>query len=456
VWRFTGQVLKGPPESLQVIPNSYLGPTIRVKRGQQVRLRFSNRLPDPSIVHWHGLDVPAAADGHPRLAVPPGADYVYEFEVANRAGTYWYHPHPHMQTGPQVYRGLTGLLVVTDDEEAALGLPSDAHDLPCILQDRRFDAANQLVYSTAMMDMETGFLGDRVLVNGQERPEWPLATRAYRLRVLNGSNARIYKLAWSDGAPMTVLGVQGGLLERPIARGYVTLAPAQRVDLWLDLSQRPVGTTIELRSLAFDAADAGLTMGGGGMAMGMGMRGGGRMGAAATLTLGAPISLLTVRVAKAEAVAARLPDRLSRVDRLWQPAAGVPVRQIPLTFQAMQWKLGGRTFEMHSVAPDETVAAGSTHVWEFVNAGGPMGMQMAHPIHLHGRQFRVLGRTGGHAGNTLRAGLVDDGWTDTVLVLPNETVRAEITFGRHPGLFLYHCHVLEHEDMGMMRNFQIV
>ncbi len=449
VWRFTGEVVKGPAAALQVIPDSYLGPTLRLKRGQKVRVRFSNRLPDPSIVHWHGLDVPQESDGHPRLAVPAGSEYVYEFEVTNRAGTYWYHPHPHMQTGRQVYRGLAGLLIVSDDEDAALGLPSGAEELLWVLQDRRFDAQNQFVYSTAMMDMETGFLGDRVLVSGQERPVFSLATRAYRVRVLNGSNARIYKLGWSDGTPIIVLGVDGGLLERPRSQNHVTLAPGQRLDLWLDLSQRPMGATLELRSVAFEVADAGMAMGG------MGMRMGGMMSGSAPLPLGAPVSLLTVRVTRKESIPARLPDRLSAFDRTLQPPAGLPIRQIPLTFQAMQWKLAGRTFEMDAAAADETVAARSTHLWEFVNAGGMMGMQMAHPIHVHGRQFRVLSRTGGNPANTLRDGLVDAGWTDTVLVLPNETVRVQLTFSDHRGLFLYHCHILEHEDMGMMRNYRI-
>ena len=118
--------------------------------------------------------------------------------------------------------------------------------------------------------------------------------------------------------------------------------------------------------------------------------------------------------------------------------------------------MGGRVFDMSDVAADETVAAGSTHLWDFVNAGGPMGMQMAHPIHLHGRQFRVVSRTGGSPTNSVREGLIDDGWTDTVLVLPNETVRLQVKFSDFPGLYLYHCHILEHEDMGMMRNFRIV
>lgn len=462
VWQFTGRVIKGPSSVLAPVEGSYLGPTIRLARGQKVRIRFANRLPDPSIVHWHGLDVPEAADGHPRFAVDGGKDYVYEFEVTNRAGTYWYHPHPHMQTGPQVYSGLAGMLIVTDAEEAALSLPSGATELLAVIQDRKFDASNQLVYSTTMMDMETGFLGNRVLVNGQAAPQWSLATRAYRIRILNGSNARLYKLAWSDGTPMTVLGTDGGLLEQPHTQQYVTLAPAQRVDLWLDLSQRALDTRIELQSAAFPLTDGGLDMSGmGGMGRmgGMGGMGGGRGAAMAgtSLPLGAPISLATLTVARREKGLSAPPARLSTFDRSWQPAPGVPVRQAPLTFRMMEWFMAGRAFgEMMEVASDETVKAGSTQIWEFVNAGGPMGMQMAHPIHIHGRQFRVLGRSGGAPGNSLREGLVDGGWTDTVLVLPNETVRLQVPFTSHAGLYLYHCHILEHEDMGMMRNFKVI
>jgi FtsP/CotA-like multicopper oxidase with cupredoxin domain len=436
VWRYSGQIVTGPPSSLEAVSGSYIGPTLRFRRGQKVRIRFRNRLPDPSIVHWHGLDVPENADGHPRLAVPGGSEYVYEFEVTNRAGTYWYHPHPHMQTGPQVYRGLAGLLIVSDDEESALALPSGDADLSCVLQDRRFDGNNQLVYSSAMMDGVTGFLGDRVLVNGQSRPTWSLGTRAYRVRVLNGSNARIYKLAWSDGTPMTVIATDGGLLERPLTQRCVTLAPAQRVELWLDLSQHPLGSVVELHSEAFVASDGGVQI--------------------RAEPLGGASRLLTIEVAHTDASSARLPERLSAFGRAWQPVPDAPLRRIPLTFQAMRWALAGRAFVMNDAAEDETVAAGSTHLWEFLNVGGPMGMLAAHPLHIHGTQFRVVSRLGGNTTNSLREGLVDAGWTDTVLALPGETVRTRVTFTEHPGLYLYHCHILEHEDMGMMRNFRVV
>ena len=462
LWRFTGRLLEGPADTLETLPGSYLGPILRLRRGQRVRIRFANRLPEDSIVHWHGLDVPERADGHPRLAVGPGEEYVYEFEVTNRAGTYWYHPHPHMRTGAQVYLGLAGLLLVRDDEEDALALPSGDAELLCVLQDRQFDERNQLVFhGGGMMEMMNGFLGDRVLVNGRPQPTTEVDAAWHRVRLLNGSNARIYKLAWSRPVPMSVIGGDGGLLEKPLDRQVLTLAPGQRADVLLDLTALAAGTEIHLESQAFDEADAGLVgmMGGrGGRMRGGPMRGGrmrGMMGSPSGLPNGAPLRVMTLRARAEKGPAFRVPERLSAFDVRWRPAADAPIRRVSLTFQRMEWFLGGRTFAMTEVAPEETVAAGSTHLWELVNLANPMGMEAAHPIHLHGRQFRVVERTGRSAANALRQGLVDDGWRDTVLVLPGETVRVQVTFTRHPGLYLYHCHILEHEDMGMMRNFRV-
>ena len=452
VWRFTGRLVKGPAGTLQTLPGSYLGPVIRVRRGQRVRVRFANRLGEDSIVHWHGLDVPDAADGHPRRVIAHGGEYVYDFEVTNRAGTYWYHPHPHMRTGAQVYQGLAGLLLVGDKEEDALSLPSGAAELLCVLQDRRFDGRNQLAFhGGGMMEMMNGFLGDRVLVNGQLQPTIDVDAAWHRVRLLNGSNARIYKLAWSQGVPMVVIGADGGLLEHPQPRAVLTLAPGQRADLLLDLTRLAAGTELHLESQAFAEADAGVT---GGMGM-MGGRMRGAMGARSNVPNGAPLRVMSLRTRAKKGPTFRLPQRLSSFDATWSSRAEVPVRRVPLTFQRMEWLLGGRTFGMTDVAPEETVAAGSTHVWEFVNMGNGMGMEAAHPIHLHGRQFRVVDRRGGRTTNTLRAGIVDAGWRDTVLVLPGESVRVQVTFTRHPGLYLYHCHILEHEDMGMMRNFRV-
>jgi FtsP/CotA-like multicopper oxidase with cupredoxin domain len=169
-------------------------------------------------------------------------------------------------------------------------------------------------------------------------------------------------------------------------------------------------------------------------------------------------SLLTVRVARRERVTWAIPARLSTFEPRWSEPVEGPVRRITLDFRRMQWLLAGRAFEMTAAAPDETVAAGSRQVWEIANIGGMMGSPMAHPIHVHGLQFRILSRTGGPPTATaaaIREGIIDAGWRDTVLVLPDETVRIQLQFTRHPGLYLYHCHILEHEDGGMMRNFRV-
>jgi FtsP/CotA-like multicopper oxidase with cupredoxin domain len=245
---------------------------------------------------------------------------------------------------------------------------------------------------------------------------------------------------------MFVIGVDGGLLEHPVRQPAVTLAPGQRVDLLVDLTGLAAGTEVHLESETFAEVDAGVG-GMGGRMMGMSAR--------STVPNGAPLRMMTLRTRARSGPAFRLPERLSSFDASWSARADVPIRRVPLSFRRMEWLLGGRTFAMSDVAAEETVAAGSTHVWEFMNLGNGMGMEAAHPIHMHGRQFRIVDRTGGLGRNTLRAGLVDGGWSDTVLVLPGETVRAQVTFGRHPGFYLYHCHILEHEDMGMMRNFRV-
>jgi FtsP/CotA-like multicopper oxidase with cupredoxin domain len=360
-----------------------------------------------------------------------------------------------MRTGAQVYYGLAGLLLVGDPEEDALSLPSGDAELLCVLQDRRFDARNQLVFhGGGVMEMMDGFLGDSVLVNGHPYRTTEVDAAWHRVRVLNGSNARTYKLAWSDGIPMAVIGGDGGLLEHPLHQPVITLAPGQRVDLLLDLTSRAPGTEVHLDSQGFAAADAGA----GGMMGMMGRMGGrmmGRSSGVSNVPNGVPLRLMTLRTRARRGPAFRMAERLSAFDASWAARADTRVRRIPLSFQRMEWQLDGRTFDLNDVAPEETVTAGSTWIWDFVNLTNPMGMEAAHPIHMHGRQFRVLDRTGGRAGNTLRAGLVDGGWKDTVLVLPGETVRVQVTFSRHPGLYLYHCHLLEHEDMGMMRNFRV-
>jgi FtsP/CotA-like multicopper oxidase with cupredoxin domain len=452
VWTYEGLVLQGDPASLQVLPNSYLGPIIRVRRGQNVRINFTNGLAEESIIHWHGLHLPPDMDAHPRYAISAGQTYVYDLSITNRAGTYWYHPHPDGRTGPQVYNGLAGLLIVSDDEEAALGLPSGDYDLPMVIQDRSFDSNNQLVYSrNGMMNNMDGFLGDRILINGRPGFTLTAARRSYRLRLLNGSNSRIYKLAWDDGTPLTVIASDGGLLEAPVQRSYVMLAPGERVELLADFSTYPVGARLRLVSLQFSAAD------------------GGGMGGAHTLPNGAPFLVMSVHVRRKRKAGYVLPGTLSTLTRykLADAANSNNPRSFAISSRMMTWLLNGRTFEMDGVAPNEIVQLGTLEAWELINqpsSGGMMGgmmggMRMAHPIHIHGLQFQVIERQVSpqfaEAWETVRYGYVDEGWKDTVMLMPGERVKLLLKFEDHTGLYVYHCHNLEHEDNGMMRNYLV-
>ena len=152
VWIYNGNLIKGSKDVLQPIEGSYLGPIVKVRKGQKIRIRFQNNLPEESIIHWHGMHVPEQYDGHPRDVINSGETYIYEYEVMNRAGSYWFHPHPHGRTGPQAYNGLAGLLLVTDEEEQQLNLPQGEFDLPVVIQDRTFDENNQLVYPAKRPD----------------------------------------------------------------------------------------------------------------------------------------------------------------------------------------------------------------------------------------------------------------------------------------------------------------
>lgn len=481
VLRFGASVARGDPSAVAPSPGGYLGPTLRFHKGQRVRVRFDNRLAEPSIVHWHGLHVPDEMDGHPRFAVAGGNSYDYEFTVDNRAGTYWYHPHPHGRTGRQIYHGLAGLLLISDDEERSLGLPQGERDIALVIQDRTFDADNQLraLGGGMMMERMMGFLGKDILVNGQPHYTLTVSPRAHRLRLLNASNARLYKLAWSDGTPLHVIATDGGLLARPLERAYVMLAPGERVELWADFSRYADGGELALKSLPFEGGMAmrgmmGGMMGGEGMMNGMmgrgGMMGGmmgdmmsrmneGMMGGPAN---GRELDLLTVRIARGRPVKSVLPRRLAHVPpaRVEDARNRRDPRTIRLAMGMMEWTLNGRTFEMNAAATDEHVALGTTEVWEFANDAsmGMMGM-MAHPMHIHGVQFRVIGRDVlpefEEAYDTVREGYVDEGWKDTVLVMPGERVQLLIRFEDYAGLFPYHCHNLEHADLGMMRNYWV-
>lgn len=476
ILRYVPEVLAGDATRVTSLAGSYVGPIIRARKGDRLRIRLSNELDEPTIIHWHGMRVPPVMDGHPRYAIPPGDEFIYEFEIRDRAATYWFHPHAHGSTASQVYRGLAGLLLVSDEEEDSLDLPTAENDLPLVIQDRMFDAQNRLVYPPYTGMMMDGFLGDTVLVNGQ--PEFVLSagTRAYRLRLLNGSNSRTYKLAWNDGVPLIVIATDGGLLQSPVEREYVTLAPGERIDLWADFSKYPVGTELSLESLEFTGADLGMDM----MSMGGRMMGTHMMKSPSPTTAqmmgddphgittdmhnGAAIRMMRVRVDRQEAETRTLPETLSTLTNfaLEDAVNADSPRRFSISvamrmMSGMQWGFDGQTFKLNEVADHETVPFDTLEAWEIVNETFPMAMN--HPIHIHGAQFQVSERSVidelSAGWNSLRDGYVDEGWKDTVLVMPGERVKLLIRFKDFRGEYIYHCHNLEHADGGMMRNLRV-
>lgn len=509
VWRYRGKVLKGDPKAVIPIEGSYLGPILRFRRGQKVRISLHNRIPELHITHWHGMHVPFEADGHATFAFPPGGRYVYEFEVLNRPGTYWFHPHPDQLTGKQAYFGLAGLILVEDEEERALPLPRGEYDLPLVIQDRTFDDDNQLIYELRGAVQQFGFLGDTILVNGKPDFKMEVEGRAYRFRVLNGSNSRVYKLAWSDGEPITAIAVDGGLLERPVQRPYVMLAPGQRVEIWRDFSNAQ-GKEVRLESLEYQGGMPRMydrmwrhrgNMGRSGGSSGVQLRG--WMGIMQRhIPQGSRLTIARFGVTKRAKGNVELPDRLLKVVPLSLADAVNPDRPRPIAIgnRGRQFTLNGRTFEMHEALPEETYELGKVYFIQIFHQhdmpghgagqgqhrrggmggmrhggmgmmGGGMGMggmgmmgggmdmvMMMHPIHLHGHPFQVLKRIPPDEPwyETVKDGFIDEGWLDTVLVMEEEEIHILKPFPDYRGLFHYHCHNLEHEDSGMMRNLKIV
>jgi FtsP/CotA-like multicopper oxidase with cupredoxin domain len=399
-------------------------PLLRVRRGDPFQVEMVNQLPQDLILHWHGLTPPADMDGHPRFAVGPGGRYRYNFTVGDRAGTYWYHSHTHHRTAEQTFRGIAGMLIVEDDAER-IELPSGEREIPLLLQDRRVDGGGVPFYDAAGPAMMAGYMGPVPFVNGVRRPFVEVDSARIRLRILNGSNARIFRLTMDNGSPFHLLGNDGGFLERPYALEAIDVAPAERVDLLIDLRALSVGQRAMLRSNAFTIPG------------GMGFMGGANL-------QGNPLDLLEFRVTRSVADSAPLPATLPPLPPSPQPGDARRERTFRFTSQMMEHRINGRIFEMDRI--DERIPFDETEIWSFVNDSG-----MPHPVHLHATHFRVLSRSGGRN----QVFPWETGRKDTVLILPSETVRVAVRFTAQRGLFLLHCHNLEHEDMGMMANLLV-
>lgn len=431
----------------------YQNPILVVKTGQRLNVTLANGLDEGTIIHWHGLHLPGGMDGHPRDTIGPRGEYRYDFTVKNRGGMYWYHTHAHHLTAKQAYSGLASFFIVEDEDELALREALDlrlgATDLPLVIQDKRLDGTGKFLYQPTAMERMMGYLGDTILANLTPGAFIEVGARVYRFRLLNGSNARIYKPAFmlrDRKLPYDIIGTDGGLLDKPYRATEAFLAPGERLDVLFDASGLAAGDEVRLRSLAFDALE------GGGMMNGM-------MGRMSDVRLpqGQAFDILTLKRAKGVAAGARrLPSRLSRVAPLATQRA--KTRTIDLEMARMRWLINGETYREDAV-PIE-VRRNAVEIWEMRNAEH----SMPHPMHLHGFPFQVLSRHNSPAqvralgvhGNGRAAS--DLGWKDTVLVWPSERVRIAADFSHDFGgdqLYVFHCHNLEHEDSDMMVNMRV-
>jgi blue copper oxidase len=466
------RLLDGKPADLLAYEVEHQGrtlfnPTLRARTGARVNVTFWNALDETSIIHWHGFKVDSNNDGHPHYAVPGGATYEYQFAIPNRASTYWYHPHPHRLSGHQIYRGMGGFFIVEDEEELALQQGLDlrlgATDIPLIVQDKRLDADGSPVFAPSGTERFEGYFGNQVLVNLTARPHLDVASRVYRFRILNGSNARVYRLAFRHGEQLieyAVIGSDGGLLDRPRAVREAFLSPAERLDIVLDLRHAVRGDAITLVSLPFDAmhqetGSARAVTGGHALHAAYGGRGATPAQNSAVAD-GAEIKLMRIRVRSKVAYDRLVPAGLSKIEPL--KPDGSPPRPIKLDQSNGIWRINGLTYVGHETPI--VVKRGAIETWEIRN----VAPTMPHPVHIHGFLFQVLSRSGSpeqvRAIADAATGLTvtDLGWKDTVLVWPGETVRIVIDFS-HPYLgdqvYMVHCHNLEHEDGGMMLNLKV-
>lgn len=442
----------------------FLNPALLARKGDQMRVKLINRIDQPTVIHWHGLSVDSRNDGNGLQVVAPGQSMDYAFTVQDRSSMYWYHPHAHGFIPKQAYHGLACLLFVEDEDEAALrkelALALGESEIPLVLQDKEFDAQGRLQYAPSAAQSFGGWVGSRLLVNLTERPVLKAGRRMVRFRLLNGSNARSYRLAFlqqGQALGFYLVGTDGGLLARPERIEQTFLSPGQRLDVLVDFREAQAGRPVTLASLPFDPMhqEGGHDM----TTMDHSQHGAGHGPTAATAMAmeGDARALMRIDLTPSGApYDRRLPTHLSNLAAPLEPT-GAP-RRMQLDHDGRgHWTINGGVFD-HAAVP-LTVQRGARETWLIENAE----RSMPHPMHLHGFSFRVLERLGSPAQIRPLAGArgllpQDLGVVDTLQVWPGESVKVAIDFS-HPHAgdqdYVFHCHTLEHAEAGMMMRYTV-
>lgn len=396
---------------------AYLGPTLVADRGDDVEVDVTNHLTEETSVHWHGMHLPAAMDGGPHQLVSPGEVWRPHWRIDQPAATLWYHPHLHGRTEKHVQLGMAGMFLVRDPQEAALALPRTygVDDVPVIVQDKRFAPDGQFTDETAGF---IGPIGDTLVVNGAVGPYLDVSTSLVRLRLLNASPARTYDFGFADRRTVQLIATDGGLLPAPVAVDHIRLSPGERAEVVVPV--RP-GERAVLRSfppeLGLDGPLPGMNAGSDTLDV-LQLR------ASATLTPSAPV-----------------PATLAPLER-WDAADAAVTR----TFRLDGHEINGRKMESGRI--DETVTVDTLEQWVVTNT-----MDLPHSFHVHDVQFQIASIGGSPPPPELA------GWKDTVYLPPHTEFRLLMRFADYTDRnapYMYHCHLLSHEDAGMMGQFVVV
>ena len=401
--------------------NSLPGPLIEVTEGDTVEILFINKLSQPSTIHWHGLPVPSDQDGNPQDSVPAGGQRIYKFTLPEDcAGTYWYHPHPHGHTAEQVYRGLAGTFIVRAKNDPL----KSVRERLIVCSDLKLNIDGQVAGNDANDEMN-GREGQFALINAQRQPVLAFdASGRERWRIWNANSARYLRLSL-PGATFTLVGTDGGLLEHPLpGLTEIVVAAAERVEVIVDAPK--AGGKIDLVSGVYQR---------------------GKMG---DVPVEKAIALMTVDFSEVKSrPLAALPARLRTIADLGNAKA---TKQVVFSesmsmaggVHSMKFLVNDKQFDMHRI--DLTSKLGEVEVWEIINQA-----DMDHPFHIHGTQFQIIEREfeGKVTKEPFRA------WRDIANTKSGETVRIKIV-QNFKGLRMFHCHILEHENSGMMGQLNVV
>ena len=404
--QFTGQ---GVTNTLGINGN-YLAPTLRMTRNDNVDLNVTNQIGQITTLHWHGMKPPSDMDGSPHQEIAHNTTWNAAYTVNQRASTNWYHPHPHGTTAPQVYAGLAGMLIVDDAETLALDLPKTygVDDFPVIVQDRDMNADGTFSYSATQMEVMQGKKGNTHMVNGVIDPVLNVQAKEVRLRLLNGSNSRIYRFGLSGGLTFKQIATEQALLAAPVTLSSLTLSPGERAEIVVDLSGQQ-GNQVNLQDL-----NTGMQL----FQM--------NVNQAAAFTTVTPATLTTT------------------LAPLTRPQA---VRSRPFILSMGQGNVYINDKQMDINRIDEAMTLNQIEILDIQNTS-----DMDHNFHIHGASFQLLTRNGGlplaH----------ETGLKDTVYLPANSRVEAIVQFEKATianNPYMYHCHILEHEDAGMMGQFTV-